>query len=142
MGECKKFQADVMGGKDSLATVKIEDVKDAAKYDAIFYVGGVGVMWDFPKKLIETYTYWFAKFEARLEENEKRGATKGFFVGNALSIADLKGLSTFAATSNVPGVADLFEKFARLNAWFNRMNANEDIKAAQTIYNANYAAFR
>jgi len=46
--ECKAFQADVMGGKNTLATVKVEDVKDAAKYDVIFYVGGDGVMWDFP----------------------------------------------------------------------------------------------
>jgi len=45
--ECKAFQADVMGGKTTLKTVKISEVKDAAKFDVIFYVGGVGVMWDF-----------------------------------------------------------------------------------------------
>eukprot|EP01084_Bolivina_argentea_P207309 353723_1 len=34
--------------------------------------------------------YWLHKFENRLEENEKRGNLNGYFVGNALTVADLK----------------------------------------------------
>lgn len=34
--------------------------------------------------------YWLNKFEKRLEENEKRGFENGYFVGNGVTIADLK----------------------------------------------------
>ena len=34
--------------------------------------------------------YWLNKFEKRLEENEKRGFQNGYFVGNGVTIADLK----------------------------------------------------
>merc|ERR1712013_819961 len=70
------------------------------------------------KKLCETYDYWFGKLDARLEENEKRGCSNGFFVGNALTIADL------------------FKKFERLNAFRNMMSEHKEIKAAQAQYQA------
>ena len=34
--------------------------------------------------------YWLNKFEKRLEENERRGFKNGYFVGNGVTIADLK----------------------------------------------------
>merc|ERR1712228_844042 len=37
-----------------------------------------------------TFAYWLGKFEARLEENEKRGNKNGFFVGDSITIAELK----------------------------------------------------
>ena len=42
--------------------------------------------------------YWFKKFEARLEENEKRGNKNGFFVGDSITIADLKYVSYSSTT--------------------------------------------
>jgi len=46
--ECIKFTKAMMNEKSQIKTVKISEVKDVAKYDAIFYAGGHGTMWDFP----------------------------------------------------------------------------------------------
>jgi len=93
-------------------------------------------------KLCEQYPYWFGKLEQQLEQNEKRGNGNGYFVGNSLTIADLKSFSTLAGLSAIPGIADLFEKYARLNAYFNRMSADADIKAAQAKYQVDFDAFK
>mmetsp|Transcript_46968 Transcript_46968/g.42058 ORF Transcript_46968/g.42058 Transcript_46968/m.42058 type:complete len:246 (+) Transcript_46968:60-797(+) len=44
---CQTFTKECMNDKSQLPTVKISEVADVAKYDAIFYAGGNGVMWDF-----------------------------------------------------------------------------------------------
>jgi len=46
--ECIRFTKECLNEKNQVKTVQISEVKDAAKYDVIFYVGGTGVMWDFP----------------------------------------------------------------------------------------------
>jgi len=38
----------------------------------------------------EKLPYWFGKFEARLTENEAAGNKNGYFVGDTLTVADLK----------------------------------------------------
>mmetsp|Transcript_46965 Transcript_46965/g.42050 ORF Transcript_46965/g.42050 Transcript_46965/m.42050 type:complete len:246 (+) Transcript_46965:60-797(+) len=45
--ECQQFTKDCLNDKSQLKTVKITEVADANKYDAIVYAGGHGVMWDF-----------------------------------------------------------------------------------------------
>merc|ERR1719486_620456 len=93
------------------------------------------------KKLVELYEYWFGKFELRLEENERRGGGL-YFVGDALTIADLKSYSSIATVcAAVPGVADLFKKYERLNKWFAMLDADEKIKTAKAAYAANFKAF-
>ena len=97
------------------------------------------------KKLIEViFPYWFGKFEARLEENALRGADKGYFVGNALSIADLKSYTSFTmfrGTLAAAGVADLIKKYERLTKFLGVMDNDEKIKAALAAYKANYEVF-
>eukprot|EP01061_Rhynchopus_euleeides_P025320 TRINITY_DN408_c0_g1_i4.p1 TRINITY_DN408_c0_g1~~TRINITY_DN408_c0_g1_i4.p1 ORF type:complete len:264 (+),score=123.86 TRINITY_DN408_c0_g1_i4:73-792(+) len=47
--ESQKFKEQHMKEGKSLATVSLAELpKPAAQYDAIFYAGGHGVMWDFP----------------------------------------------------------------------------------------------
>merc|ERR1712154_455500 len=43
---------------------------------------------------------WFDRFEQRLKENEDRGNVNGYFVGNMLSIADLKVFGHFRNYDN------------------------------------------
>merc|ERR1712241_880044 len=45
--------------------------------------------------------YWLKKFEDRLEENEKRGNKNGFFVGDSITIADLKFYDSIGATAGI-----------------------------------------
>jgi len=46
--ECQKFTKELLNEKSQLKTVKITELNEVAKYDAIFYAGGHGTMWDFP----------------------------------------------------------------------------------------------
>ena len=45
--KCKSLPKDCLNDKTQLKTVKITEVEDASKYDAIFFAGGNGVVWDF-----------------------------------------------------------------------------------------------
>mmetsp|Transcript_2670 Transcript_2670/g.5055 ORF Transcript_2670/g.5055 Transcript_2670/m.5055 type:complete len:243 (+) Transcript_2670:63-791(+) len=44
---CQKFTKALLNEKNQLKTVRIDEVADAAKYDAIVFTGGHGTMWDF-----------------------------------------------------------------------------------------------
>merc|ERR1711902_459524 len=67
--------------------------------------------------------YWLKKFEARLEENEKRGNKNGFFVGDSISIADFKFYDSLSLTEEMglleqikkdyKGIAALREQFKK-----------------------------
>ena len=101
------------------------------------------------KELItDIFPFWFGRLETRLAENEQRGNDKGYFVGNALTIADLKSYSNLCLIRFMmagEGIAELLadkEKYARLQKFLGVMDADEKIKKAVATYNANYEAFK
>merc|ERR1712130_498925 len=70
------------------------------------------------------------KFELRLEENEKRGNKNGFFVGDTITIADLKFVPTFGLLDRIPGATDKVKKdYPRCFALMDKVSKNEKIKA-------------
>ena len=97
------------------------------------------------KKLIEeAFPFWFGRFEARLAENVKRGNDAGYFVGAALSIADLKSYTNFCMFRSAladAGIAELLAKYEGITKFLGVMDKDEKIKAALAAYQANYAAF-
>ena len=51
--------------------------------------------------------YWLDKFVLRIEENAKRGNTKGYFVGDSLTIADIKAVNfAFYVSGMISGADD------------------------------------
>ena len=51
--ECQKFTKALMNEKSQIETVKISEITDVESYDAIFYAGGHGTMWDFPDNEVQ-----------------------------------------------------------------------------------------
>ena len=74
--------------------------------------------------------YWLNKFECRLEENEKRGNKNGYFVGDRLSIADLKFYYVVKdfVDFNLCDKEKLFAPIKRIDALMKKIAQNEDIK--------------
>ena len=76
--------------------------------------------------------YWFGKFENRLEENEKRGNKNGLFVGDAITIADLKAY--FLLSWLTGGILDyidgakLLEPCSRIPAFLKKVKEDEKMK--------------
>jgi len=88
--------------------------------------------------------YWFGKFEARLVENEKRGNKNGYFVGDALTVADLKFFYTagFFMDSKAPWGFDatpLLKECPKIKAFMDTMDANEDLKKFHALWEAKSA---
>eukprot|EP01083_Nonionella_stella_P072997 197082_1 len=87
----------------------------------------------------DKFPFWFSKFEQRLEENEKRGNKKGYFVGDSLTIADLKAY--YMAKWFSSGVLDhidgnaLIEPNKRFTAFVKLIQENE----AMQKYEAEFA---
>jgi glutathione S-transferase len=74
--------------------------------------------------------YWIAKFETRFEENEQRGCTNGFIVGDSLSIADLKfyAVTMFFTSGFLDYIpTDIFTPHKRISAFTAKMAADERI---------------
>merc|ERR1719361_1694844 len=46
--ECIAFTKAMMNEKSQVETIKVSEIKDLETYDAIFYTGGHGTMFDFP----------------------------------------------------------------------------------------------
>lgn len=84
--------------------------------------------------------YWMNKFEAILKANGGK-----FFVGDALTVADLKcytNLNNFT-TGNLDHIPTTFlDSFAGLAAYIKAMDDDEKIKEASAALNASYKAFR
>ena len=100
------------------------------------------------KKLLEDdaspLPYWLGKFEQRLEENAERGAKIGYFVGDKLSIADLKTYSTFDILKMFMGepAMALLKKYERITKFKGVMDADEKIKTTtSTFFIATPSAF-
>lgn len=84
-------------------------------------------------------TYWMKKFEARLEENEKRGNKNGLFVGDTISIADLKA---FMFQGQVQMMPDFFKAFPRVVKFVGVVAADERVKAFNEQFEKNAAAYK
>jgi len=84
-------------------------------------------------------TYWLGKFEARLEENEKRGNKNGLFVGDTISIADLKA---FMMESQLQAMPDFFKAFPRITKFIGVVAADERVKAFNEQFAKNQAAYK
>merc|ERR1712212_145459 len=89
----------------------------------------------------EIYPYWLSKFEQRLEKNEKLGSSSGLFVGDKISIADLKCFGSFRVMAMVPGVAQLLRQYERVTKFSEVMKSQGGVQAALDKYQANYDAF-
>eukprot|EP01084_Bolivina_argentea_P238222 400223_1 len=85
-------------------------------------------------------TYWLNKFVLRLEENEKRGNTNGFIVGNSVTIADLALASSFETLvsgfwDHIP--KDLFSKnFPKLQTFIDTVFSIPVIKEFNAKFDA------
>lgn len=89
--------------------------------------------------------YWLDKFLARIEENEKRGNKNGLFVGDELSIADLKfcGVATYIYGMMPGGKAVLDEdKYKPLLKIFESVKSNDKIKAFNEQLKKNIGAYK
>ena len=92
--------------------------------------------------------YWLDKFVNRLEENEKRGNKNGFFVGDTITIADLKAYSSFSGVeTRFPGgdsktglLSD--EKYKPILKFIEAVSSNEKVKAFKEQFEKNMAAFK
>lgn len=79
-----------------------------------------------------TLRYWLDKFVARIEENAKRGNKNGLFVGDSLTIADLKfSQIEFYLILIIPGAQAVFkeDKYKSLMANMDAVKKNEKLKA-------------
>merc|ERR1719192_773164 len=88
----------------------------------------------------EGFAYWAGKFEARLEENEKRGNKNGFFVGDAITIADLKFVGTVGGLARVGKLKEVKETYKRIATLMDAVDKNEKIVAFKKVFAANMAA--
>ena len=102
--------------------------------------------------------YWLNKFESRLEENEKRGNKNGFFVGDSITIADLKYVisqndqhscimypndrftAVFIYAGMITGAMELVKGYKRISALLEAVPKNEKIKAFAEVFDKNTAA--
>ena len=85
-----------------------------------------------------TLRYWLDKFVARIEENAKRGNKNGLFVGDTLTIADLKFTQIeFYLISIVPGAQAVLkeDKYKSLMANIDSVKKNEKIKSFLNEFN-------
>lgn len=78
-------------------------------------------------------TYWLNRFELRLIENAKRGCTNGYFVGDVLTIADLKAFElfhglylVFAATEDIS--EDWIDSFPHIKEHYQSIFAIKKVK--------------
>jgi len=85
-------------------------------------------------------SYWFGKFEARLTENEARGCKSGYFVGDTMTVADLKafyGLNGMAAGNwDFLDVSPILAKMPKITAFLKMMNEDEGIKKFNAAFKA------
>ena len=92
------------------------------------------------------FRYWADKFVCRQDEAAKRGVKSGFFVGEDITIAELKFSATFGyLLGNVPPIAKLLttdDKYKKLVAIREKVEANDKVKAFNEQFAKNTAAFK
>ena len=86
------------------------------------------------------FPYWFKKFESRLEENEKRGNKNGFFVGDSITIADLKFYGFASSIKQIDGYEEEVKTtYKRVAALTDNIGGNEKLKAFNEQFAKNVA---
>ena len=91
------------------------------------------------------FRYWADKFLARQQEAAKRGIESGFFVGEEISIAELKFSASFGyLVNNIPSIKQLLEsdKYKSLLKIREAVESNDKVKAFNQQFNKNVAAFK
>merc|ERR1719445_2939070 len=85
--------------------------------------------------------YYYGKIENRLAENEAKGNKNGFFVGDGMTVCDLKVFTaiTFNETLDDFDMDAIFKPFPKLTAFYAMMKAHEKIKAFNTAFDAQLA---
>merc|ERR1719419_1575851 len=81
--------------------------------------------------------YWTGRFEERLKENESRGNKNGFFVGDSMTVADLKyyvTLKNINALQSFPEMDEMLKNFPKVAAFWSNMNGNEEIKKFEALF--------
>merc|ERR1711997_552531 len=88
-----------------------------------------------------SFAYWLGKFELRLKENKERGNKNGFFVGDSITIADLKFNCVFTYVGMVPGAMDFVKAdYPLITALLEAVPKNEKIAAFNEVFAKNTAA--
>ena len=127
---------------DALAAAKIDECIDAVE-DVFVMLFNVLTTKDESAKQIDIddiissrLPYWMARFAARLEENEKRGSTNGYLVGDSMTVADIKlyclcvSLDDTSALSFVPNeFYNRGDDDGRMAAFYAKMNSIKEIVA-------------
>jgi len=85
--------------------------------------------------------YWLNKFELRLTENEARGNKTGFFVGDSMTVADIK---YYSALVFIAGLEDfdvdaLLKNCPKSAAFWEMMQANVGVKNFNATFKAQQA---
>ena len=91
------------------------------------------------------FRYWAEKFLNRQQEAEKRGVKSGFFIGEELTIAELKFNAGFGfMLERLPPVKSIMEsdKFKSLLKIIEAVNGNDKVKAFEEQFKKNQAAFK
>ena len=83
--------------------------------------------------------YWFSKFESRLTENEARGSKNGYFVGDTMTVADLKAyynIDPFVTGAWGFDGAPLLKAAPKVAAFMEKMKADENIVKFEAAFAA------
>eukprot|EP01083_Nonionella_stella_P048516 129636_1 len=114
-----------------------DEVLDSVSNTRTAVLGSTATKEDRAKLITEdgVLTYWLKKFEARLEENKKRGNEGGYIVGKELSVADLKlfelfyGLwLVFELYEDTPDTPDLISKYPMIQAHYQLISTMESVQ--------------
>merc|ERR1711971_58282 len=89
------------------------------------------------------FAYWFGKFEARLAENEARGNKNGVFVGDSITVADLKFYYSmgYLKSGNLDHIKpeDVAKGCDKINALLKAVSEDERIKKFDAAFAAQQA---
>merc|ERR1712130_455228 len=87
--------------------------------------------------------FWFSKFEKRLEENEKRGCKEGLFVGDDVTIADLKAFYRIRLIGQLDDIDmdKLLEPNKRLKALRDKMKNNKGLAKCEAQFGKDKAEY-
>ena len=93
------------------------------------------------------FPYWLNKFEQRLKENEEKGFKNGYFVGDNLTICDLKVYSILLRIRDgepfecLIGTKELISKYKRISNLLEKIAKMDAVKQYQQKFEQNIKDF-